>query len=128
MLFLADGFEPAGLKRCGKSCRLRWLNYLRPNIKHGEFTDDEDKIICSLYASIGSRYHLPSYDLSWILAFAKFNFQINTNLNGYLINSLCSFSWICRIIDLLHLKADLHKNLNRRKTHEREREREFLQI
>ncbi|XP_024991452.1 transcription factor RAX2-like [Cynara cardunculus var. scolymus] len=48
----------AGLKRCGKSCRLRWLNYLRPNIKHGEFTDDEDRIICSLYASIGSRWSI----------------------------------------------------------------------
>ncbi|KAF5770162.1 putative transcription factor MYB-HB-like family [Helianthus annuus] len=48
----------AGLKRCGKSCRLRWLNYLRPNIKHGEFTADEDKIICSLYASIGSRWSI----------------------------------------------------------------------
>ncbi|KAF3775407.1 Transcription factor [Nymphaea thermarum] len=46
----------AGLKRCGKSCRLRWLNYLRPNIKHGEFSDDEDRIICSLFASIGSRW------------------------------------------------------------------------
>ncbi|XP_076957554.1 uncharacterized protein LOC143633080 [Bidens hawaiensis] len=48
----------AGLKRCGKSCRLRWLNYLRPNIKHGEFTDDEDKIICNLYANIGSRWSI----------------------------------------------------------------------
>ncbi|PPS13209.1 hypothetical protein GOBAR_AA07411 [Gossypium barbadense] len=46
--------QKAGLKRCGKSCRLRWLNYLRPNIKHGEFTDDEDRIICTLFASIGS--------------------------------------------------------------------------
>ncbi|KAJ6303666.1 hypothetical protein OIU77_017528 [Salix suchowensis] len=46
----------SGLKRCGKSCRLRWLNYLRPNIKHGEFSDDEDRMICSLYASIGSRW------------------------------------------------------------------------
>ncbi|KAA3477227.1 transcription factor RAX2-like [Gossypium australe] len=45
----------AGLKRCGKSCRLRWLNYLRPDIKHGGFTDEEDNIICSLYSSIGSR-------------------------------------------------------------------------
>ncbi|KAL4576982.1 hypothetical protein LXL04_013083 [Taraxacum kok-saghyz] len=50
--------QKAGLKRCGKSCRLRWLNYLRPNIKHGEFTDDEDKIICSLFASIGSRWSI----------------------------------------------------------------------
>ncbi|KAI3511827.1 hypothetical protein L1887_18986 [Cichorium endivia] len=48
----------AGLKRCGKSCRLRWLNYLRPNIKHGEFSEDEDRIICSLYASIGSRWSI----------------------------------------------------------------------
>ncbi|KAG8371288.1 hypothetical protein BUALT_Bualt13G0071900 [Buddleja alternifolia] len=48
--------QKAGLKRCGKSCRLRWLNYLRPNIKHGEFTDEEDRIICTLYASIGSRW------------------------------------------------------------------------
>jgi hypothetical protein len=46
----------AGLKRCGKSCRLRWLNYLRPNIKHGGFSEEEDRIILSLYISIGSRY------------------------------------------------------------------------
>ncbi|KAI3472285.1 hypothetical protein Pfo_029800 [Paulownia fortunei] len=48
--------QKAGLRRCGKSCRLRWLNYLRPNIKHGEFSDDEDRIICSLFARIGSRW------------------------------------------------------------------------
>ncbi|KAF2312194.1 hypothetical protein GH714_028428 [Hevea brasiliensis] len=47
--------QKAGLKRCGKSCRLRWLNYLRPNIRHGGFSDDEDRIICRLYANIGSR-------------------------------------------------------------------------
>uniref|UniRef100_A0ACD5T7M3 Uncharacterized protein n=1 Tax=Avena sativa TaxID=4498 RepID=A0ACD5T7M3_AVESA len=46
----------AGLNRCGKSCRLRWLNYLRPDIRHGGYTDHEDRVICSLYASIGSRW------------------------------------------------------------------------
>ncbi|CAM8922795.1 unnamed protein product [Rhodiola kirilowii] len=45
-----------GLTRCGKSCRLRWLNYLRPNIKHGGFSEEEDNMICSLYISIGSRW------------------------------------------------------------------------
>jgi len=50
--------QKAGLKRCGKSCRLRWLNYLRPNIKHGEFSDNEDRIICSLFATIGSRWSI----------------------------------------------------------------------
>ncbi|KAL3514341.1 hypothetical protein ACH5RR_027058 [Cinchona calisaya] len=50
--------QKMGLKRCGKSCRLRWLNYLRPNIKHGGFSEEEDKIICSLYISIGSRWSI----------------------------------------------------------------------
>ncbi|KAG6415359.1 hypothetical protein SASPL_122770 [Salvia splendens] len=50
--------QKAGLKRCGKSCRLRWLNYLRPNIKHGLFSDDEDRIICTLYGTIGSRWSI----------------------------------------------------------------------
>ncbi|KAF0915610.1 hypothetical protein E2562_037465 [Oryza meyeriana var. granulata] len=53
-----------GLLRCGKSCRLRWLNYLRPDIRHGGFSADEDRVICALYAAIGSRWsviaaHLP---------------------------------------------------------------------
>ncbi|GMH14871.1 hypothetical protein Nepgr_016712 [Nepenthes gracilis] len=50
--------QKIGLKRCGKSCRLRWLNYLRPNIKHGGFSEDEEDIICSLYISIGSRWSI----------------------------------------------------------------------
>ncbi|XP_030541801.1 transcription factor RAX2-like [Rhodamnia argentea] len=46
----------AGLKRCGKSCRLRWLNYLRPDIKHGGFTKEEDDVICNLFLTIGTRW------------------------------------------------------------------------
>ncbi|KAG6473298.1 transcription factor MYB36-like [Zingiber officinale] len=52
-----------GLKRCGKSCRLRWLNYLRPNIKHGGFSEEEDQIILSLYISIGSRWSIMAAQL-----------------------------------------------------------------
>ncbi|CAA7055965.1 unnamed protein product [Microthlaspi erraticum] len=47
-----------GLKRCGKSCRLRWLNYLRPNIKHGGFSEEEENFICNLYLTIGSRWSI----------------------------------------------------------------------
>ncbi|GKD30108.1 transcription factor MYB36-like protein [Tanacetum coccineum] len=50
--------QKIGINRCGKSCRLRWLNYLRPNIKHGGFSQEEDNIICSLYISIGSRWSI----------------------------------------------------------------------
>ncbi|KAK2661312.1 hypothetical protein Ddye_007845 [Dipteronia dyeriana] len=55
--------QKAGLKRCGKSCRLRWLNYLRPNIKHGNFTKDEDEIICTLYTQMGSRWSIIASNL-----------------------------------------------------------------
>ena len=44
-----------GLKRCGKSCRLRWANYLRPDIKRGEFTEDEELSIISLHALHGNK-------------------------------------------------------------------------
>ncbi|KAL0543786.1 hypothetical protein IC582_018891 [Cucumis melo] len=47
--------QKIGLKRCGKSYRLRSLNYLHPNIKHGTFSKEQDRIICSLYVSIESR-------------------------------------------------------------------------
>ncbi|CAF2088268.1 unnamed protein product [Brassica rapa] len=50
--------QKIGLRRCGKSCRLRWLNYLRPNIKHGGFSEEEDNIICNLYVTIGSRWSI----------------------------------------------------------------------
>ncbi|KAL1197319.1 Transcription factor MYB51 [Cardamine amara subsp. amara] len=48
--------EKAGLKRCGKSCRLRWANYLRPDIKRGEFTEDEECSIISLHALHGNKW------------------------------------------------------------------------
>jgi myb proto-oncogene protein len=57
-VFLMDALCLAvhvGLRRCGKSCRLRWLNYLRPDIRHGGFTDEEDAVIYSLYSQLGSK-------------------------------------------------------------------------
>nr|QTO65849.1 R2R3MYB [Hedyosmum goudotianum] len=48
----------AGLKRCRKSCRLRWLNYLRPNIKKGEFEEDEIDLIIRLHKLLGNRWSL----------------------------------------------------------------------
>nr|UGT16899.1 R2R3-MYB [Amana edulis] len=45
-----------GLLRCSKSCRLRWTNYLRPGIKRGNFTDQEEKLIIHLQALLGNRW------------------------------------------------------------------------
>ncbi|GMH28912.1 hypothetical protein Nepgr_030755 [Nepenthes gracilis] len=48
----------AGLNRCGKSCRLRWLNYLRPNIKRGNISDEEEDLILRLHKLLGNRWSL----------------------------------------------------------------------
>ncbi|KAJ8773826.1 hypothetical protein K2173_008289 [Erythroxylum novogranatense] len=47
-----------GLKRCGKSCRLRWLNYLSPNVKRGGFSEEEDDLIIRLHNLLGNRWSL----------------------------------------------------------------------
>ncbi|XP_009770980.1 uncharacterized protein LOC107793397 [Nicotiana tabacum] len=54
----------AGLKRNGKSCRLRWINYLRPGLKRGAFSTEEEETILTLHGMIGNKWsriaqHLP---------------------------------------------------------------------
>nr|ALT31508.1 MYB9 [Fagopyrum tataricum] len=56
--------KSAGLKRTGKSCRLRWLNYLKPDIKRGNLTPQEQLMILELHSKWGNRWskiaqHLP---------------------------------------------------------------------
>nr|QIG55725.1 MYB transcription factor [Paeonia suffruticosa] len=50
--------KKAGLNRCGKSCRLRWLNYLRPDIKRGDISMDEEDLIIRLHNLLGNRWAL----------------------------------------------------------------------
>lgn len=45
-----------GLARCGKSCRLRWANHLRPNLKKGSFSQEEERIIIELHAKLGNKW------------------------------------------------------------------------
>ncbi|CAH8362497.1 unnamed protein product [Eruca vesicaria subsp. sativa] len=54
----------AGLQRCGKSCRLRWINYLRPDLKRGSFTAEEEQSIIDVHRILGNKWaqiakHLP---------------------------------------------------------------------
>ncbi|XP_031108767.1 protein ODORANT1-like [Ipomoea triloba] len=46
----------AGLRRCGKSCRLRWTNYLRPDLKRGLLTQEEENLVIDLHARLGNRW------------------------------------------------------------------------
>ncbi|XP_073128706.1 transcription factor MYB3-like [Henckelia pumila] len=51
--------KSAGLHRCGKCCRQRWMNHLRPKIKQGnDFGEDEEDLIIRLYALLGNRWSL----------------------------------------------------------------------
>ncbi|GMJ01444.1 myb domain protein 83 [Hibiscus trionum] len=46
----------AGLQRCGKSCRLRWINYLRPDLRRGAFSPQEEELIIHLHSILGNRW------------------------------------------------------------------------
>ncbi|KAJ6836698.1 transcription factor LAF1-like [Iris pallida] len=46
----------AGLQRNGKSCRLRWFNYLRPGLKRGIFSREEEETVISLHSILGNKW------------------------------------------------------------------------
>ncbi|KAG6503644.1 myb-related protein Zm38-like [Zingiber officinale] len=50
--------KAAGLLRCGKSCRLRWINYLRPGLKRGNFTAAEEELVVKLHGHFGNKWSL----------------------------------------------------------------------
>ncbi|KAL1346319.1 hypothetical protein HN51_020003 [Arachis hypogaea] len=52
----SDIARNAGLERCGKSCRLRWINYLRPDLKRGAFSLQEEDLIIHLHSILGNRW------------------------------------------------------------------------
>lgn len=52
----SDIARNAGLQRCGKSCRLRWINYLRPDLKRGAFSPQEEELIVHLHSILGNRF------------------------------------------------------------------------
>ncbi|PHT68695.1 Transcription factor MYB32 [Capsicum annuum] len=52
----SDVARNAGLQRCGKSCRLRWINYLRPDLNRGAFLPQEEEHIIHLHSLLGNRW------------------------------------------------------------------------
>lgn len=43
------------LRRCGKSCRLRWMNYLRPGLKREAISEEEEAKLTQLQSCLGNR-------------------------------------------------------------------------
>ncbi|GFZ00435.1 myb domain protein 83 [Actinidia rufa] len=52
----SDVARNAGLERCGKSCRLRWINYLRPDLKRGAFSPQDEDLIVRLHSILGNKW------------------------------------------------------------------------
>ncbi|XP_068652742.1 transcription factor MYB4-like [Aristolochia californica] len=48
----------AGLLRCGKSCRFRWINYLNPSVRRGNYSKEEEETILQLHAKHGNRWSI----------------------------------------------------------------------
>ncbi|XP_009414398.2 myb-related protein MYBAS1 isoform X1 [Musa acuminata AAA Group] len=48
--------KASGLNRTGKSCRLRWVNYLHPGLKRGRMTPQEKRLVLELHSLWGNRW------------------------------------------------------------------------
>ncbi|KAI5559393.1 hypothetical protein BDE02_17G106900 [Populus trichocarpa] len=76
----------AGLNRCRKSCRMRWLNYLKPNVKRGQFSVGEVDLIIRLHKLLGNRWSLIAGRLPGRTANDVKNYW-NTNLRKKVVSS-----------------------------------------
>lgn len=79
--------KASGLKRTGKSCRLRWLNYLRPDVRRGNITAEEQLLIIQLQAKLGNKWskiakHLPGRTDNEIKNFWRTKIQRHMKLSS----------------------------------------------
>ncbi|KAF8665859.1 hypothetical protein HU200_053939 [Digitaria exilis] len=99
----------AGLKRTGKSCRLRWLNYLRPDVKRGDFTADEQLLILDLHSRWGNRWSKIAAQLPgrtdneiknyWRTRVQKHAKQLNCDVNSKRFKDAMRFLWMPRLAE-----------------------------
>ncbi|KMZ71452.1 myb domain protein 62 [Zostera marina] len=103
----------SGLKRTGKSCRLRWLNYLRPDIRRGNITPEEEILILQLHSRWGNRWSKIAEDLPgrtdneiknyWRTRVQKYARIFNCQVNSKKFRDLLQNIWIpCLLQRIVH--------------------------
>ncbi|MBA0773731.1 hypothetical protein Gotri_008986 [Gossypium trilobum] len=98
----------AGLRRTGKSCRLRWLNYLKPDVKRGNLTAEEQFLILELHSKLGNRWskiaqHLPGRTDNeiknyWRTRVQKQARQLNIDANSAAFKNILRCYWMPRLV------------------------------
>ncbi|CAH2035982.1 unnamed protein product [Thlaspi arvense] len=99
----------AGLNRTGKSCRLRWLNYLRPDIRRGDISLQEQFIILELHSRWGNRWskiaqHLPGRTDNEIKNYWRTRVQkhaklLNCDVNSKQFKDTIKHLWMPRLVE-----------------------------
>ena len=77
----------SGLARCGKSCRLRWANHLRPNLKKGSLSPEEEKLIIELHAKFGNKWARMASQVNFLLFIHFFGFL---DFLDFILFNLCT--------------------------------------
>uniref|UniRef100_A0A804R7T8 MYB transcription factor n=1 Tax=Zea mays TaxID=4577 RepID=A0A804R7T8_MAIZE len=99
----------AGLRRTGKSCRLRWLNYLRPDLRRGNITPQEQLLILELHSRWGNRWskiaqHLPGRTDNeiknyWRTRVQKHAKQLKCDVNSQQFKDVMRYLWMPRLVE-----------------------------
>ncbi|KAI3994739.1 hypothetical protein MKX01_002355 [Papaver californicum] len=105
----------AGLKRTGKSCRLRWLNYLRPDVRRGNITPEEQLMILELHSQWGNRWskiaqYLPGRTDNeiknyWRTRVQKHAKQLRCDVNSKLFKDTMRNVWMPRLAERIQAAA-----------------------
>nr|AAB58313.1 Cpm5 [Craterostigma plantagineum] len=105
----------AGLKRTGKSCRLRWLNYLRPDVRRGNITLEEQLLILELHSRWGNRWskiaqHLPGRTDNeiknyWRTRVQKHAKQLKCDVNSKQFKDTMRYLWMPRLVERIQASA-----------------------
>ncbi|CAN1806329.1 Transcription factor MYB2 [Linum perenne] len=106
----------AGLKRTGKSCRLRWLNYLRPDVRRGNITLEEQLMILDLHSRWGNRWskiaqHLPGRTDNeiknyWRTRVQKHAKQLKCDVNSKQFKDTMRYLWMPRLIERIQASSN----------------------
>ncbi|XP_057815043.2 transcription factor WER-like [Cryptomeria japonica] len=99
--------DKAGLQRTGKSCRLRWMNYLRPGVKKGHISADEEELIIRLHKLLGNRWSLIAGRIP-----GRTDNEIKNYWNTHLSKKVCRKDPVCTKQGYKHhVGADIHLQL-----------------